>query len=67
MVGISCNDAGCRGFLWQKEKSYDLNDLVDLPEGETIVSATAINDFGWITGRLSTAAGTVPFILKPKR
>jgi uncharacterized membrane protein len=67
VVGTSCNDAGCRGFLWEKGKTYDLNQLVDLPEGETIVSAASISDFGWITGRLSTGGGTVPFVLKPER
>jgi uncharacterized membrane protein len=67
VVGISCNDAGCRGFLWEKGTSYDLNGLVDLAEGEVITSASAINDLGWITGRISTAAGVVPFVLRPSR
>lgn len=66
VVGISCNDNGCRGFLWEKGHSYDLNDLVDLAEGEVITSASSINDLGWITGRVLTASGVVPFVLRAK-
>lgn len=66
VVGISCNDDGCRGFLWEKGSSHDLNDLADLAEGELIVSASSINDLGWITGRVRTASGTVPFVLRPR-
>ena len=36
-------------FLWDKRVIYDLNDLtVNLPPGQVLDSATAINDRGWI-------------------
>lgn len=66
VVGISCNTS-CRGFLYDHGTMYDLNDLVDLAEGEVITSASSINDLGWITGRVTTATGTVPFVLRPWR
>jgi probable HAF family extracellular repeat protein len=40
-----------RAFLWtRKQGMQDLNTLADLPAGTVLVTATGINDFGWITG-----------------
>ena len=40
-----------RAFLWtRKHGMQDLNTLADLPAGTVLVTATGINDFGWITG-----------------
>jgi probable HAF family extracellular repeat protein len=50
VVGVSCKGGICRAFLWENGALYDLQDLVDLPETDSILSARDIDDAGRVTG-----------------
>jgi probable HAF family extracellular repeat protein len=56
IVGLSCNDAECRAFLWQEGVMYDLNVLAGIPAGELLTHGMDINDAGVITGRATKIA-----------
>ncbi|HMF10478.1 MAG TPA: hypothetical protein VKJ00_15170 [Thermoanaerobaculia bacterium] len=64
VVGISCQNADgsgvCRAFLWENGGMIDLNSLVEPGYTDLLTQAQDINDFGVITGRALTSAGTRP-------
>lgn len=66
IVGESCqlHLADCRAFLWDNGRMIDLNTVVPNGTGH-LISATAINDAGVITGQSVGAAGTVAFLATP--
>ncbi len=56
VVGLSCNDAECRAFLWQDGVMYDLNVLAGIPADELLTHGMDIDDAGVITGRATRIA-----------
>jgi probable HAF family extracellular repeat protein len=51
-LGQIVGTAGSYAFLYRDGSSVDLNTLVDLPRGSTLVAADAINDSGVIAGTM---------------
>lgn len=51
--------------LWDKDKFYDLNDLVELPKGCVLVTTTKINQKGWIVGSAIQDGKRFGYLLRP--
>jgi probable HAF family extracellular repeat protein len=65
-VGLAPDFLAEHAFLWDRGVMYDLNDLVvNLPQGQILREATAINDQGWILAAGGGAYET-SYLLIPK-
>lgn len=77
-MGEECSVVGCQcsvgyadvagythAMLYSNGAMEDLNDLIAAGSGWTLVTAFAINDNGWITGRASFGSRGYAYLLKP--
>lgn len=66
IVGWSVFDGKRLACIWQDDICYDLNALVKLPTGWTLLDARSINKKGQIVGVAMSPAGQRAFLLTPR-
>lgn len=67
IVGASWNGSANRGYIYKNGQMQDLNSLIALPAGWTLLEGRSINDAGQIVGVAATAnfAQVRAFLLSP--